>query len=144
MTIGAYYDNMQDNPYYTAMQNSPHYHLARHQVDEFLEIVNKKSMDWRDENGRTPLHYAVFINSMPAVNHLISMGADLDAQEYMDEATAIMYAAKYGYFDMALKLAWAGANVQLVDNKQKTARDYAKEFVRTFIDEHLMETREPE
>ena len=121
---------------------SIHQAIGEYRFDDFLAIVNDKNMDWRDERGYTPLHFAVLTDQVEIVKRLIELGVDLDAKSYKNEDTAIMFACKYGWFDIAEALAVGGADVKLVNLANKTAADYAKDFIQRFVEEHLTTTHE--
>jgi uncharacterized protein len=61
------------------------------------------------------------------VRLLLARGVDPNAV-YRNDLTALMWAAGYGHADTARALIDAGARVELVDNRGKTALDMAREF----------------
>lgn len=76
----------------------------------------------RDENGRTPLHWAVDIGHLNIINDLIVLKPDLDAKDNHDD-TPLHIAAYSGNTNIINTLIAAGANVHAVNIKNELPLD---------------------
>jgi uncharacterized protein len=72
------------------------------------------SVEERDRDGRTPLHFAAFQGDVDRVLELIASGADLDAAD-AEGRTPLHYAAQEWWIDAAAQLCEAGATVDCAD-----------------------------
>lgn len=78
----------------------------------------------REDNNKTILMYACWIGNTEAVNHLISKGADVNAQD-AGGATALHLAAWKGHTKIALYLIEKGASGQTMSQDGMTPLDVA-------------------
>jgi ankyrin repeat protein len=73
------------------------------------------NLDWQDEDGFTPLHWAVRDRSVEIARMLIDAGADLDVQDTWGSDTPLHDAAFFGRVEIARMLIDAKANVNVQD-----------------------------
>jgi ankyrin repeat protein len=92
-------------------------------VEDFIAVG--KDVNDADDEGRTPLHYAVAKNETKIARALIDAGADLTACD-TKQNTALHYAAGYGQLDCVDVLLAAGAPVSAKNHTGKTAADIAR------------------
>jgi ankyrin repeat protein len=78
----------------------------------------------REDNNKTILMYACWVGNSDAVKHLLSKGADVNAQD-SGGATALHLAAWKGYTPIALYLLENGASGQTVSKDGMTPLDIA-------------------
>tara|TARA_B100001248_G_scaffold262669_1_gene260660 strand:- start:62012 stop:63190 length:1179 start_codon:yes stop_codon:yes gene_type:complete len=94
----------------------------------FLNFLVSKGFDLeiRDNDGWTPLHYAVNSGSRGYVKVLLSAGACIDAHDN-EGRTPLHYAASNGVLDIAKLLRKRGASLEAKDEKGKTPLMLAEE-----------------
>ena len=117
--------------FFIAVKNSPAQILfwsARHNFVRITDVVvywNTKNINFRDEEGRTPLMIAAFNNSYEVVLELLKRKTnDVNAQS--DEGkTALMFASQTGFVDVVRLLLSNGASIEVKDIKGNTALIYA-------------------
>lgn len=90
-------------------------------VDYFLETHDVNSSN---SNGETMLIIATKLKRKEIVEHLIKIGANLDATCHLHN-TALMYAVMNNDVDIVERLITAGANVNIEDRNNDTALSYA-------------------
>ena len=66
----------------------------------FFYLKRGHSIDETDELGRTCLHIASSVGSLPIVPYLIEKGANIEAKDY-DQWTPLYYACSKGYLQIA-------------------------------------------
>ncbi len=71
-----------------------------------------------DHHGRTELHYCALHGSTPILDILVHYGAKIDCQDN-DGVTPIMSACSEGRYSLLLALLRKGADVKLLDRKQR-------------------------
>ena len=94
--------------------------VAFHERVKTLQDANSA----REDNNKTILMYACWVGNADAVKHLISKGADVNAQD-SGGATALHLAAWKGYTPIALYLLENGASGQSVSKDGMTPLDIA-------------------
>jgi ankyrin repeat protein len=105
-------------------------HYAASGTDfQVLEMLLKKTnvVNETDSTGKTPLFYAIYNSSEEQVNILrilIENGAKLNEKDILGK-TALHYAAEMGKTRCIPFLLQRGANLDIVDNRNKTALDLA-------------------
>lgn len=82
-------------------------------------------IEYRDEEGNTPLIVAAATKQDDVVQLLLAMGADVKATNHMGE-TALHHAVDQNEADMIRQLRWAGADPEAVDSNERTPRSMAK------------------
>jgi len=82
------------------------------------QLINTK-----DENGRTPLHWACRGVHMKVVEYLIKNGAEIDSKD-SDDTTPLHTAAYYGHFEIAKLLVEKDADINAKDHKKFTPLHY--------------------
>lgn len=102
-----------------------------------LDLVKQLlSMDARiNQPGWAPLHYAVSANhehSLEILQLLLDEHAYVDA-ESPNKSTPLMLAAQYGSQDMVVTLLNAGADVELRNQQNLSAIDFARRSERQFL-----------
>jgi ankyrin repeat protein len=106
------------------------HHACQKQRYEIAEMLIKagSKLNWPNDHGITPLISAVIENDNIMVKLLLEKGADVNLGDtrdgYLDQ-TPLMYAASYGYKEIAYILIKNGANVNKKDKNGETALDYA-------------------
>jgi ankyrin repeat protein len=78
----------------------------------------------REDNNKTILMYACWVGNIEAVNHLISKGADVNAQD-IGGATPLHLAAWKGHNAIALRLLEHGASANAMSKEGMTPLDIA-------------------
>lgn len=78
----------------------------------------------REDNNKTILMYACWVGNLDAVKHLVSKGADVNAQD-SGGATALHLAAWKGFTPIALYLIENGASGQVMSKDGMTPLDIA-------------------
>jgi ankyrin repeat protein len=90
----------------------------------------------KDNEGRSPLHRAVIIGSVPAATALLDHQADPEARDN-EGATPLHHAAKLGRDNMVALLIDRGAAVNVRDKAGRTPLDWAtRETTRALLVEH--------
>ncbi|GAX85579.1 hypothetical protein CEUSTIGMA_g12994.t1 [Chlamydomonas eustigma] len=89
-------------------------------VEDFIAIG--KDVNMRDEEQRSPLHYAAAYAHSEIAGVLIESNADLEAKDSKDN-TPLHYAAGYGRTDVVELLLNAGSNTSAKNSNGKTAAD---------------------
>ena len=102
-----------------------------------LDLVKQLlAMDARiNQPGWAPLHYAVSANhehSLEILQLLLDEHAYMDA-ESPNKSTPLMLAAQYGSQDMVVTLLNAGADVELRNQQNLSAIDFARRSERQFL-----------
>eukprot|EP00803_Ostreobium_quekettii_P003138 evm.model.scf_3997.1 EVM.evm.TU.scf_3997.1 scf_3997:5735-7146(+) len=110
----------QQNP------NCLHEQAAQGAVREVQSLLDgaRATVDDRDEEGRTALHWAADRGQLPMVLALLRWGASVDLQD-SDGQTALHYAALCEHEEIAKTLMESGAVSTIRDNMNETPRDYA-------------------
>ncbi|OCF41718.1 26S proteasome non-ATPase regulatory subunit 10 [Kwoniella heveanensis CBS 569] len=93
--------------------------LIRTLLNDDPKLVNAK-----DEDGRTPLHWAATTSNLSIMQLLLSYHPDLEAKDSMGW-TALIIAAASGQIEAIRELLDAGADVNAVNEKGQTALHYA-------------------
>jgi hypothetical protein len=88
--------------------------LTIEQVDAELG-VHPDRLNERDSNSRTPLMAACFSKQWELAKHLINKGADVTAKDKFG-ASALIFCAMCGQFDVCLLLVSKGANPYVKNN----------------------------
>ena len=84
-------------------------------------IAKDGDVDAVDENGLTPVHWAVKTQNAEALQHLIEAKAELDVQNPLNEhTTALMLASAAGLSEYVQMLLEAGANASATDQVRIT------------------------
>lgn len=92
-----------------------------YQVARVLRLQNK-----RDEQGRTPLHYAAEEGRAAAVRALMMFGAKSSAREYAKEMSPLDLAATRGHAEVVRVMVQLGANVNVRVPHGRTALHCAR------------------
>lgn len=79
----------------------------------------------QDVGGYTPLHITSYRDHLGAATLLISLGAELDTLTYSDGNTALIFAAYFASPELVQLLVDSGAQLDIVNNWNGTALDYA-------------------
>lgn len=119
--------------------------LADQKRKTFIEIASKKP-DYRDNEGRTILHYAVEHTDMDTIGELISKGHDLEAKD-ANARTPLHHAIYTGRQKIAMELIrpspffnFGAVKVFAKDNKGHTPLMLAAERGYKPVVEYLVET----
>lgn len=85
----------------------------------FQTAVKNRNMDYRFDDGQTPLHHATINGHTSIVSYLLKNNAKTASQD-SNGATPLHEAVRYGRADIATLLLASGANVNAEDNIGKT------------------------
>jgi uncharacterized protein len=101
--------------------------LDRNDTKTFESLVQttNDANSAREDNNKTILMYACWVGNLKAVKHLVSKGADVNAQD-MGGATALHLAVWKGYTPIALYLLKNGASGSLISKEGLNSLDIAK------------------
>ena len=105
-------------------------------IDELLNAGADINME---SAGRTAVYMAAVYGKKRVVTKLISLGADLDRQAWNEGMTAVMIAIQDGYYDVAVTLIDANANIQLTNDQGLTALHMAAKHNQHDIAQLLLE-----
>jgi ankyrin repeat protein len=78
------------------------------------------------KHGATPLHFASKYGNFYLCKLLLDYHADINKRD-IDGSTPLMMSGRFGHSAIVKLLIQYGADSELIDNKQKTALDYAIE-----------------
>jgi ankyrin repeat protein len=109
--------------------------LAKTAIDSGADI------DAKDQNGATPIHYAVRNGQGDTVNLLVENEAQVDAKD-KDGETPLHSAARGGYTQIAKLLIHKGADIVATNKLQQTPRLVAKRNGHDAIEDILVELLE--
>ncbi len=105
------------------------------EYDEAIILINYGAdPNETDEQGRTPLHYAVQHDKSALVRQLLLAGADPNSVPSGDFQTPLFFAEKYASPNIVRMMYTAGANDNCTDlnNLKPSDYSYVKEFNRLF------------
>mgnify|MGYP003544990236 FL=1 len=101
------------------------YHAIREEIESFdLEIVN--------EEGDTPLHYAVKNEDFELLEILLAYVPDIDVENEEGD-TALHLAIKTSDIELVQLLIDSGANVDVKDSKKRTPSVHANQLKEDVI-----------
>lgn len=91
---------------------SLHWAILSNQIDILKILIEKGKMSLEKTNryGRTPLHFAVIYNNIPAISALLSYGANLNPEDQWG-ITPLVLAQAYHWFAAGVTLIEGGAKV---------------------------------
>lgn len=117
-----------------------HQYASEGNVDAVVQDLstNKSDLNYRDEQGRTPLDYAIIHCQTNVISLLLDRGAKLNAKA-TGGATPLHLAAQQGCLDAVKLLATKGANVNARDDQGKTPLDRAMEWQRDAVVQYLQQ-----
>ncbi|OMO50038.1 Major sperm protein [Corchorus capsularis] len=96
------------------------------ELDRLLRNGRREPLDWRDKEGRTPLHLAVSKGNIECAKMLLKSGADENAKSN-DGRTALYRAAANGNRRMVEILIEMDADPTIQDDHGRSALDVARE-----------------
>jgi len=108
--------------------------IKLHKEKEIIEAIDKGNIDVdaKDIDGKSMLHWAVYMNHAKVVEFLVDRGAYLDSKDD-NEYTPLFYASKK---EIAKLLLDAGAYINAINNAGKTAFDFElTEPIRDYLRE---------
>ena len=89
-------------------------------------LSNEKiKINAEEKSGRTSLHFAVALGHLSVVQSLIESGASIDHADH-NGTTPVMLSSFYQHEEILKFLIKAGANINLVDSKNRNLIKYAK------------------
>jgi len=91
-------------------------------------LASKENVNQTDEKQYTPLMWAAFRDQTKVVSHLLSLGANINAQNLYGR-TAVMLAAQNDSYHCLRLLAWQGADLQLKDRWSETINNFGDQTV---------------
>lgn len=102
-------------------------------------VARGADINARDQNGFTPLHWAVYRNHLPMVRYLLEQGADIDARD-TGHATPLVLAASRGHVVAFKALLDHGANIEATTKSGFTPVEFAREMphesqIRALVDD---------
>jgi ankyrin repeat protein len=83
------------------------------------------NLEWQDEDGWTPLHWAAYYGNVEIARMLIGAKVDLNLQDRWGW-TPLHRAAFYGYVEIARMLIDAGASKDILNNDGELPYDLAE------------------
>lgn len=89
------------------------------EFDYFQTAVANRNINYRFEDGQTPLHYAAIADHKSITKYLLENNAVTNVQD-SSGATPLHEAVRYGHTEIAKMLLDAGASVDAKDNLGKT------------------------
>ena len=93
--------------------------------DEILSLPkNLVDINYQDENGFTPLHYACDEGNLKIVEILLNSKCDTNIQNNQKE-TPLHLASKRGYYDISKKLVENGASINIYNSDKNSPLHYA-------------------
>jgi len=92
------------------------------------------------KNPWTALHYAAFEGSLPALERLLTAGADIDALT-PNLSDALMLAARNGHIDVVQRLLKTPINLDRRNDREMTAEGWARSKGNTKIADLIAEAR---
>ncbi len=96
-------------------------------IEEVRRLVESGvDVNVKDNDGRTPLHFAAGLGYIEVVKYLISKGAYVNVKENAHGATPLHLAAEFGQIEVVKYLISKGAEVNVKDNYGNTPLDYAR------------------
>jgi len=105
--------------------NEELYKASSRCLPDIKSLVEVADVNWRNADGKTPLHAAVAAECMDAVNVLLESNADVDAADEQGW-TPLHYAARVGNVELVRRLIAAGADVNVEDVDGNTPLHVAK------------------
>lgn len=93
-------------------------------IENFLASSKEFDKDFRDEYGKSALHYAVENEKIDIVKFLIDYQCKIDIFD-LDNQTPLHYATEKGLLEMANFLLSKGANANFPSNQGETPLHYA-------------------
>ena len=102
-----------------------------HVIKQDKRLVNAK-----DDEGRSPLHFAALHGDEKSAELLLHAGADIEARNSR-KRTPIFGAIKFGHGHMVDYLLSKGANPNATDNKKRKPSDHARHYGRRAMEEKL-------
>lgn len=102
-----------------------HYAVIHSTVITLLLLERGAMVNERNDNGETPLMWAVSSGNAATVEILLRHGAITSYTEKLSRSTALVTAARYGYVDIVKMLLTAGANPHEFDIENNRPVDVA-------------------
>ena len=100
--------------------------IKKKKYKDAIELINYGAdVNEKDEQGRTPLHWAVFHDNLPLVRQLLLAGADVSAITGVELQTPLFFAVKYASKNIYDLLKAVGAAEDVNDVNNKKAADFA-------------------
>ncbi len=88
------------------------------------QLANPATVDSRDPDGMTPLHWTAFMGHLEITRLLLDRGANINALTD-DNWAPLYFAARRGHLEVVRLLALLGADVEARDNSGRTPTDVA-------------------
>ncbi|XVF40773.1 hypothetical protein PTKIN_Ptkin01aG0142600 [Pterospermum kingtungense] len=106
-----------------------HVAIAFDRTEELVGLLRKgrrESLDWKDKEGRTPLHLAASRGNIECAKMLVESGVDKNAQSN-DGRTALYRAAANGNRRMVEMLIKMDSDPRICDDRGRSALDVARD-----------------
>jgi ankyrin repeat protein len=97
--------------------------VVERNLKELKEVSNKKSVNSKDAEGLSPLHFAADRGFADVAEELLSRGADVNAVDASGQ-TALMYAVSCEQAEVMAVLLRAGADCALRDEDEQSVFDF--------------------
>ena len=94
------------------------------------------SINSRDRENSTPLHWACISHSFVIVQYFLAWGADVNSQDtagYTPLHLAVKDLEKHKNLSIIKKLIFKGANPTIKDHDDNTPGDYARQFQDPYL-----------
>lgn len=103
-------------------------YACKKSLKEVVQILLMQgiSVNYRNEDGQTALHV---VREVETANVLLEKAVLVNVQDY-EGKTPLHIAARNGRYDIVELLVVNGAIINIIDNNEKTALDYEKEYRR--------------
>ena len=85
----------------------------------------KANVDAEDNDGRTPVHYAAALGSIPVLRELLTAGADVTVADDVGGFSALHLASAFARSDAIFELRHAGASSKALDRERRTPKEVA-------------------
>ena len=110
------------------------YAVEKEKIDSLKYLIAKGAdANARDMSGKTLLHTASLIGSLPVIEYLISSDAEINEVD-INGHTPLHYACWYGHFDVVNFLVSKSADINAKNSAGKTPLDLAKTVkIQTFL-----------
>lgn len=93
---------------------------------------NQATVNDRDKDNVTPLHWAAINNHLPIVRYLVGAGAEIDGVGGELLSTPLHWAVRQGHLQVVHFLVKSGANVHLTDAQGFNSLHLAAQYGHTY------------
>lgn len=116
------FDHNPDNPRGDSTLMIAAFHSNQQEVESLLQ--GNVNLDFKNQDGKTALHYAAVSDDGPIARLLLKTGANPEATDY-ENNTPLHLAANFNAFTVAKELMQYGANPFMQNNEGNSSFDCA-------------------